>query len=436
MPKRHALHIGDWESIFGRLQELVLANSGEDDFQEIFKLLVAKIYDEMYYRRERRFIAAKAPSDTARAINRLIAEGACRWKGIIQGEPISRLRDEHLSVCVEAFDGIEILDSSLEVLDNLFEHLVSQSAKGAKGQYFTPRHVIDCCVRIVGPVPTETIIDPACGSAGFLIHALEYVQQQNPGLDVSRYCERYLWGCDFDLRAVQVAKALMLIAGAEQANIFRLNGLLTPSSNRSLFSLDPDISDTPRITIEDLIRSHVKNFKGFDIVVTNPPFAGEIREPNILSSYELAKGKQRIERDVLFLERCIKLLRPGGKLCIVLPHNKFGSKHWVSVRKWLLRHIRIMSVLGLGRNTFLPHTHQKASVLFGVKRPRALTKSQIPDEDILFLISEKAGKDTKGKIIPRLGTSSEDPSWIRADHDLDRLTDMFEDYVKAKRLTW
>ncbi|MGH7962341.1 MAG: HsdM family class I SAM-dependent methyltransferase [Candidatus Binatia bacterium] len=306
-------------------------------------------------------------------------------------------------------------------------------AKGQKGQYFTPRHVIDCCVQMIAPGPAETVLDPACGSGGFLIHTLNYVRR-NHDLDVQAYCQTQVWGTDFDHRAIRVAKALMLIAGDGHANLFRLNSLLTPTSNLTLFSTNSEDDGAPRFTIEDVARSKLRGFKGFDIVVTNPPFAGEVRESHILRAYDLARNGRRIERDVLFLERCIDLLRPGGRIAIVLPHNKLGSTHWSYVREWLVRHLRVVAVLGLGRNTFLPHTHQKASVLFGIKRERAVRR---PDnEEVLFLVSERDGKDSKGQTVSRAGVTLDDPQWIRADHDLADVVTLFRDFMSTSDIAW
>lgn len=435
MAKRHALHPGDWESIFGRLQELVLANSGEDEFEEIFKLLIAKLYDETGHADKRRFLVQGQSADTADAINGLLQEASGRWPGIFDRLPKSRLRDEHLAVCVETLQDVELLDSSLVVMDGLFEYLVAQAAKGNKGQYFTPRHVVECCVRIIDPTPNETIIDPACGSGGFLMHSLNHIRNHYPNHDLTDYPSNCLWGCDFDKRAYWVAKALMILANAGQTNIYRLNSLLTPEATRSLFeSSDP--TDSPRLTIEDITRSKYSGFKGFDIVLANPPFAGEIRERQILDSYQLAESRDRVERDVLFLERCVKLLRPGGRMAIVLPHNKFGSLPYQWIRDWLIRHVQVVSVLGLGRNTFLPHTHQKTSILFAVKRQKPLSKHDFPSDDVLFIISEKDGKDTKGRIIEKPNVFPESPIWDRMDHDLDEAVQVFQKNIKASGFTW
>ena len=399
MAKRHHMVAGEWESVFGRLQELVLANSGEDDLHEILKLVVAKLCDEQ--RGSATFAAAPSPAATAERVNGLIAEAAVRWPGVVPGDPRSRLADEHLHVCVQALAGQTILDAGIEALDNAFEFLVSRTAKGAKGQFFTPRHVADACVRIVKPRPGERVADPACGSAGFLLHAFRHV-----GADGAAD----LWGFDFDQRAVDVGRALMLLGGDGRSHVVRANSLARP-------------------VIEDLAGAAAP----FDVIVTNPPFAGEVREPELLAGYALAGGAARSERDVLFLERCVELLRPGGRLAIVLPHNKFGAAQWSDVRAWLLLRMRVVAVLGLGRHTFQPHTGQKASVLFAEKRDRVLETP--PPEDILFLVSERDGKNARGRIVARDGAPAHTPLWDRADHDLGDCVDAFDAFAAAQGLT-
>jgi type I restriction enzyme M protein len=358
---------GDWESVFGRLQELVLANSGEDDFQEIFKLVVAKLVVELDG------AGALAPGE----VDALLAQACARWPGILPAGSRSLLAPEHLRVCVGALAGVRLLDAGLEVMDSAFEHLVSRAAKGAKGQYFTPRPVIDACVRIVKPRDGEAVADPACGSAGFLVQAA-----LGGGAGS-------LWGYDFDARAVQVARALLLIAGHGGARVARVNSLLPGT-----------IDGGP-----------------FDVILTNPPFAGEVREPELLAAYELARPRGRTERDVLFLERCVELLRPGGRLAIVLPHNKLAASPWAFAREWLLRRMRVVGVLGLGRHTFQPHTGQKASVLFAHKRAAPLDAAPV-GERILFMVSEREGKDARGRAL--------------ADHDLGDCVASFDAFARAE----
>jgi type I restriction enzyme M protein len=145
-------------------------------------------------------------------------------------------------------------------------------------------------------------------------------------------------------------------------------------------------------SVENLMRAHDASFRGFDMILTNPPFAGDM---GVADGYQLARG-QRVERDVLFVERCVGLLRPRGRLAMVLPHNKLGGRAWTYVRQWLLQRVRVVAVVGLGRNTFQPHTGQKACVLIGEKRARTTTPPA--NEEILFFISERDGKDARGRL--------------------------------------
>lgn len=432
MPKRHALILRDWQSVFLRLDELVLANSGHDSFDEVFKLLLAKLWAETNHSDD--FKVQKRPNDTATAINRLLARANAEWRGILGDFPSSLLLDEHLEICVKLLSELNFSDSSFEVLDGAFEFLISRASKGAKGQYFTPRHVVEFCVRLLNPAGQETVCDPACGSGGFLVHTLNHVRRRAEGGDLASYCSRNLWGFEFEARASRVARALMLLAGDGGTNIYRVNSLLTTSAGYGLFDPFGASEDGPFLTIEDVMQRRTKNFAGFDVILTNPPFAGEIRESHILKSYSLYRPDRRVERDVLFLERCVRLLRPGGRIAIVLPHNKIGSAAWSYSRDWLLKQVRVIGVIGLGRNTFLPHTHQKTGILVGVRR--AKPSVQAPKEKIFFAISERDGKDSKGQPIFSLSADKDSPFWARADHDLNEILTEFGGFCEKERISW
>lgn len=423
MAKRHVNKVGDLESMFLRLEELVLANSGEDEFEEVFKLLVAKLADE---RSEEpgRFRALPRESETHALVLDLLREAEQRWPGILDGASRPNLTAEHLQVCVEALAPHTLGGSGLSVMDGFFEFLVSKTAKGSKGQYFTPRYVIDLCVRILKPRRSETVLDPACGSGGFLLQTLHYMAEEN-GLspaEVERYCASKLWGFDIDSRAVRVAKALMILAGDGSANVMRLNSLVKEMTGGLLAVARGE--GEPQMSIEDILRVRLRGQRGFDVIMTNPPFAGEVRERVLLEAYDLAVGRSRIERDVLFVERCLELLRPGGRMAIVLPHNKFASSQWREMREWVLRRAQPLAVVGLGRNTFLPHTHQKAGVLFLRKRVKGERASE--SERVFFAISEHDGKNSKGQLLLRAGAAEGETDWARVAHDLDQVLDTYE----------
>ena len=409
----------------------MLANSGEDEFEEIFKLLIAKLCDE-HARGHARFYAYDSDLRTFEEIALLLQEANRKWPDIIAPCVKSALTPQHLQVCVEALAKHTLFSAGLEVMDVFFEFLISRRAKGAKGQYFTPRHVIEFCVQMLRPQPTETVLDPACGSGGFLIHAFNFARQQAEQDDTASqdYAKTKLWGCDVDAKVVRIAKTLMILAGNEQANLYRLNSLLIPS-RQSLLNMDTDRNE-PGLTIEDVCRSRLRNHKGFDVILTNPPFAGEIKEPNLLDSYVLAQGKERMERDVLFLERCLQLLKPGGRMAIVLPHNKFAAEAFGPVRRWVLQKGRVLAVVGLGRNTFLPHTHQKASILFIQRRNDRENASK--QERVFFAVSERDGKNSKGQWMLRSETSTQTSVWANTDHDLDDIVPAFHAFCEEEEL--
>ena len=426
MAKRHQNQQGNLESLFLRMEELVLANSGEDEFEEVFKLLVAKLWDERS--QQSKFYRYSTDEATFEAIAKLMREAEKKWSGILN-EVTPKLTPEHLSICVDALSRHNISNESLDVIDGFFEFIVSKSAKGAKGQYFTPRHVVELCVRILKPSSGETILDPACGSGGFLLHAFKFIKQHEK-LDsegeIQGFCSEKLWGFDIDTRATRVAKALMILAGDGSSNIIRLNSLL----KTEMIGIFGD-TEEPNLTVEDVCRSRIKRHKGFDVILTNPPFAGEIREASFLNCYDLANKKSRIERDILFIERCLELLRPGGRLAIVLPHNKFAGKSFEFLRQWIFTKARILAVIGLGRNTFMPHTHQKASILILKKQS---WKSIPSDYNIFFAISEKDGKNSKGQFILHESVARLENSWEDIDHDFSEVVEGFETFLKQENI--
>ena len=236
MAHRHRLEPGNWQSVFVRLEELVLANSGEDEFQEVFKLLVAKLYQESF-EPDTPLRTANSASTVSR-VEEILGRANRKWPQILTDGVSSKLSPDHLKVCVDTLDDLSLRDTSFEVMDALFEYLISRSAKGAKGQYFTPRHVVEAIVRMVAPSQGETVCDPACGSSGFLVHAMQFAAQDLTAAERSQYREQNIWGFDIDQRAIQVARALMLIAGDGDSNLYRLNSLLTPSAGHDLFEQD------------------------------------------------------------------------------------------------------------------------------------------------------------------------------------------------------
>lgn len=405
MAKRKTTNIETFDAAYRRLEEVMLANSGENEFEEIFKIILVKLWEDLYN------ISNVYTLDDA---NNLLASIDDSWPGVLIEKKFN-ISDEQFAVCIDAIKTFSFAEDGYEGIDGIFEYIISREKKGAKGQFFTPRYLVDFCVDILNPKPNESILDPAAGSGAFLYHA--YLHGKIKGAD--------LWGFDFDSTAVRVARLLMNVGKVEDAHIHKVNSLLKNDVRASLF--EKGISEIST-TIEDILRIEKKKDL-FDIIITNPPFAGEIIEPDILESYEISYGKARVERDVLFVERCISLLKPGGRMAIVLPDNIFGSKDNETLRRWIYDTCRVVGVVGIPRNAFMPHTAVKTSILFLQKRDLQRNSS----EEVFFGISELPGKDSRGNLLFKDESSK---TWRNVYHDLDQIASEFKVFISNEGIRW
>lgn len=395
--RRTLLHLArdfNFKKIIQDLEELVLADSGKDEFNEIFKLIFAKIWDEKEAEENRKdkhveFRKALDPEITYDRINTLFHRACDEWPGVFKAGEDIELAKRHLQVCVGPIEGVRLMGSNLRIMDDAFEYLLPTEAKKKKGQFFTPRHVVEMCVRMLNPKPNEYVMDPACGSGGFLLHAMEWSYPAKDAdareLRKHRYAAKYLWGIDFEQRAAKTSRALMLIAGDGHTNIFGpdVSSLdpktwyETASGQALMFGLRQakltavTIPENETLHDDDKAWEYFERLK-FDVILANPPFAGEMKDRQMLAHYELAgralkraEDKQaKEERDVLFIERILKMLKPGGRAAIVLPQGKFNNSSLAFIRDWILKKARLLAVVGLHPNTFKPHTGTKTSVLF------------------------------------------------------------------------
>lgn len=364
------------------LEDLVLANADgiDDSFDEVFKLIYAKLYDEWAAAndptRNRRIhfrIYGESPTELHEKIASLFNRAKDKWRGIFGRDEKIILKPEHLLTCVSFLQDIKLFNANLQVIDEAFEYLITEIAKGKKGQYFTPRWVIDMCVKMLNPKIHERVIDTACGSSGFTVHSIFHVagkQFTTNGLPpaIIEYASSMVYAIDTSPKAVKIAKALNLIAGDGKTNVYELNSL-----NPLKWSEEGKAAFRPMLTRFDNSAEDEQNRKeyqyfDFDILMTNPPFAGGISEREILRQYRLAERNGRtiskIGRDILFIERNINFLKQGGRMAIVLPQGRLNNTNDLPIRNYLFGKARILAVVGLHGNTFKPHTGTKTSVVF------------------------------------------------------------------------
>ncbi|MDR0785024.1 MAG: N-6 DNA methylase [Treponema sp.] len=425
-------------SVILQFEDRVMANSGEDSFDEIFKVLFIKLYDEYMSvddademmtllrngkpfeeiddSKYRKLVFRDTGDDkvTQKRIDDLFKEACNQWEGVFDDNTKIKLKPAHLRSCVSFLQDIKLFNSNLEVVDDAFEYLSIKASKGEKGQYFTPRYVIDMCVKMLNPTEKEAMIDTAAGSCGFPMHTVLYVWGKiNPGrpnlfTNASRskreinYVRDHIFAIDFDPRSVRVARMLNIIAGDGHSNVLKLNTLDYARWNEDIET--PEWQKDYNEGFQRFIKyrkkaNDNKEFK-FDILMANPPFAGDIDDSEIITNYEIAKnaaGKKvsRIGRDILFIERNLDFLKAGGRMAIVLPQGRFNNSSDKYIREFIAERCRILAVVGLHGNTFKPHTGTKTSVLFVQKWDEKLCP-KVDDYPIFFATMQEPGKDNSG----------------------------------------
>ena len=448
------------KEIILEMEDEVLANAGVDVFEEVFKLIFTKLFDEYESRDDKQVLnyfirqvtktavqekgpewsgvpayvggqdyealksAVRAVDDDGfrvlefrnsgetdtqlkNKIQALFKRARSQWPGVFPDGSEFELSDSHLAVCVSSLQDVKLFNSNLLVVDEAFEYLVNKSAKGEKGQYFTPRHVIDMCVQMLNPKRGEYMIDTASGSCGFPVHTIFkltghlFTNEEIPEAEKQHVLR--VFGIDFDERTVRVARTLNLIAGDGETNVLHLN-TLDYERWQDKTERDPKWIKTYGTGFERLekLRTEPNQNKtfGFDIVMANPPFAGDIKESRILHQYELGfnagnKAQSKVGRDILFIERNLDFLKPGGRMAVVLPQGRFNNTSDKQIREHISQHARVLAVVGLHGNTFKPHTGTKTSVLFVQKWDDTICP-KVEDYPIFFAVSENGGKDNSG----------------------------------------
>jgi len=304
------------------------------------------------------------------------------------------------------------------------------------------------CVKMLNPKVDEFMIDTAAGSCGFTVHSIFHVcGNQFTAEKWERwkieYAAHNVFGIDFDARSVKIAKALNLIAGDGRTNVYRANTLDSrhwPEDIR--VALRPFLQRFPDDRGRDDFNH--KNFRyfNFDILMTNPPFAGDIEDTRILHQFELARKKggkwhNKMGRDILFIERNLEFLKPGGRMCIVLPQGRYNNTSDKYIREFIADKARILSIVGLHPSTFKPHTGTKTSVLFLQKWDDELCPKK-EDYPVFFAVSEKGGKDNSGDyIFVKKGH-------LIVDHDLhnqggelpEGISEAFIEFAKSENLSF
>ncbi|MGB8226553.1 MAG: N-6 DNA methylase [Sedimentisphaerales bacterium] len=390
--------------------------------QNIMRLLFCKIFDEKAKHDNELVDFANRPNENLQEfgdrITKLFTNAKTKYPDIFPDEESIELPITDLSLIVSKFEEYSIISTDRDVIADAFEELIGTTFRGGEGQFFTPRNVVQMMIDVLQPKSNERILDPACGSGGFLAYILKYLIKHN----ASGY---NIIGIDKDLFLSKLAKVYLTLIGEENYHIFCENSLEEPSK----------WEDTTQKVI---------SLNSFDLILTNPPFGAKIPVVgrDLLRQFKLGHKWDYSDKweitptlldkqppQVLFIERCLQLLNDKGRMGIVLPEGIFGNSSDRYIWEFINQNATIIGVVSLPQETFQPSTHTKTSVLF-------LEKGKSRPKTLFMAIPIAAGHNKNGKETYKMNP---DGSFIFdsqgnkiLDDDLPLVAERFQKHLKGE----
>jgi len=376
--------------------------------QQLINLVFCKIYDERFTKPDdvvsfRVGIDEKSKIVKTR-INEIFAKVKTKYCEVIETSDDIVLDDNSIKYVVGELQNFCLIESERDVVADAFETFIGYSLKGSQGQFFTPRNIVKLMVEIINPLPNEIMIDPACGTGGFLVESLRHIWK-----NLEKQAADYNWsdlalneeklssaikcirGIENDSFLSKVAKAYMAILGDGKGGIFCEDSLKNPNEWK------------------DATKQQI-NLDKFDVLLANPPFGKDIKVKGEekLKQYELAynwkkdgitytktnKLKKEETIQILFIERSLKLLKDGGRMGIILPETFFHAPKSRYVLHYMLKNNNVTWMIDLPHNTFRPHNNAKCVVII-------LEKNRTQNKEINMAVAEEMGHDHNGKEIFR-----------------------------------
>lgn len=297
------------------------------------------------------------------------------------------LDEDTLRNALMDLESVSLTDAPAHVLGEAFQALIGPRLRGDKGQFFTPRSVVNAMVEVLEPKPEESVLDPACGTGGFLLEA--HACQLRQGKPKGR-----LVGVEKDHDLFRLSSAFLQISTRGRAELFNSN------------SLDASTWEGVKGKRDEGL---------FDVILTNPPFGARIgvTDARILQQFSLAHDWVLNETDgvwrelrsvtasqapqVLFLELCVRKLTPGGRLGIVLPEGLFGNKGDAYIWEWLANQGQVLALLDCPRTTFQPGTDTKTNVLFFKKHDATRKTRSRKGNQVRIAVALHCGHDRRGR---------------------------------------
>jgi type I restriction enzyme M protein len=434
------IRVADGEMLkvtFRRCHNFIHGNEGmpkDAAFWQFLYLIFCKMHDESLRTKQRqawqrRFWAGPKEQFEAQGrkairvrIEELFVEVKKKYKNIFRGNEEIALSDRALAFIVSELAKYDLTRTDVDAKGVAYQELVGVNLRGDRGQYFTPRGVVKLVIEMLDPKETETLLDPACGTGGFLVATLGHMlkkfrkeQKTQPGnentsefLNVHEQLREYaaanVFGADFDPFLIRAAQMNMVLAGDGRGHIYNINSLEFPLGY--LADLSSAKKEIPLGSV--------------DIIATNPPFGSDIpiTDKHILEQYELAHNwepdgeggfrntgvpKGSVAPEILFIERCIKWLKPGkGRMGIVLPDGVLGNPAAEYIRWWIMRETQVLASVDLPVEAFIAEANVNilTSLLFlrrkddREKHREAL--SGVEEYSVFMAVADKVGMDRRG----------------------------------------
>jgi type I restriction enzyme M protein len=360
-------------------------------FDEVSKLLFCKLKDEKGTKKGDTYKFQIGTHESAEEVyDRIdsIYQKAKKEDSEVFREDI-RLDAKIVYNVVEHLQELAINKIDLDTKGVAFERFMQDFFKGKMGQFFTPRPIVEFAVKMLNPERTDLILDPACGSGGFLLNAMDSVKK----FAEENYDEREAWEhwhnfAMNNLYGIEINDQI--------ARVCKMNMIIHDDGHTNVISTD-SLRDIKEIT--DIHNGFKKNY--FDIILTNPPFGAIVKstEKNYLEKYDLGKGKKNQKTEIMFIERCIDFVKPKtGRIGIVLPDGILTNSSLQYVRNFIMEKCQILAVVSLPQFAF---THYGAGVKSSLVFLRGKGENEGATRQPIFMaIADHIGYDATGRESP------------------------------------
>ncbi len=414
-------------------------------FFELLKVIFCKILDERNIPQPLEFFASSRERSSPdgqltvyKRVSKIFEKVKQRYPTIFDKNDEIKLKPRSLAYVVSELQKYSFLDTYIDVKGKAYEELVGSNLRGDRGEFFTPRNIVKMAIKMLDIDLTEKVLDPACGTGGFLVVAMNNVisrlkkemerttklpeskwtdkQRENIRDNVKDKAQRQFFGFDINPDLVKATKMNMVMNNDGSGNIIQNDSLLPPHEW-------PDELKNNLCKFFDIEKGEIRQVHDialFDVVVTNPPFGTKlpIKDPHVLEQYDLGHIYRRGQNgeifktntvmssrapEVLFIERCWQFLRPGGRMAIVLPDALLGAPgiEYAAVREWIIQHCKVIASIDLHPDTFQPHNGTQTSVLFLQKKTHKemeedLRIGKMRNYNIFFAMVDRVGHDKRG----------------------------------------